>query len=254
MFLIIVSVLAGIILATLSNWIYDILKSAGFFSDRPTTRNILIIFLLFLPFVLLVALPQIREDNQAAVPIFQNTPIPQAVSQVNPPTLSPTITPESTHTPTIRPTLSAPLQTQTAEVIFTQVAQQVNALTEATPRATVVRTNDFDGHWIGISSEGKAVLFEVKNGLIVNFMTTINGPENCDKVTLVLLRAGIIQEDGNFEDHHPNETNDDLSKGSYVIKGIFDSNSTMSGEVIYNYSPELSVCGTIRMDWSATRL
>ncbi len=61
--LVIISIFAGIFLGTLSNWLYDLLKDRGVFPTKPTIKHIIVVFVAFLPFVLLVALPQIIESD-----------------------------------------------------------------------------------------------------------------------------------------------------------------------------------------------
>lgn len=65
-FLIIVSILAGIFLGTLSNWIYDLLKQKAVLPERPTVRLVLMVLLFFLPLAVLVALPQLLSPANSA--------------------------------------------------------------------------------------------------------------------------------------------------------------------------------------------
>lgn len=63
--LIILSVVAGLVLGALSNWLYDLLKGAGIFPDRPRLKHILVIVLGALPLIVLVALPELNNLAQA---------------------------------------------------------------------------------------------------------------------------------------------------------------------------------------------
>ena len=61
----IVSILVGLILSVLSNWLYDALKRRGLFPETPTLKRLIVIILGFSPFLILVALPALvdRDDN-----------------------------------------------------------------------------------------------------------------------------------------------------------------------------------------------
>jgi hypothetical protein len=60
-FYILLGIVASIFLGSVSNWIYDLLKSNGVFPIKPTTRHIFIIALICFPLILLVALPQLPQ-------------------------------------------------------------------------------------------------------------------------------------------------------------------------------------------------
>jgi len=55
------SIVAGVILGVLSNWLYDILRDKGFLPANPTPGRVLVVFIAFIPFLLLVALPSLLE-------------------------------------------------------------------------------------------------------------------------------------------------------------------------------------------------
>jgi hypothetical protein len=59
-----VGIIAGLILGTLSNYLYDLLKQLGIFPDRPTVKRLLIILVAALPFIFLVVLPQIDAGGE----------------------------------------------------------------------------------------------------------------------------------------------------------------------------------------------
>jgi len=107
---IVVSIVAGVLLGTLSNWVYDLLKQGGFFRDRPTVKRLIIIVLSFLPLVVLIALPEI--NNTLAEPptpsaTFTTTLAPTATFTTTPTptaTFTPTATSTATTTPTNTPT------------------------------------------------------------------------------------------------------------------------------------------------------
>jgi len=59
---ILISIIATIFLSTVSNWLYDLLKSKGIFPDKPTFQKTVIIALGCLFLSVLVALPQVSEQ------------------------------------------------------------------------------------------------------------------------------------------------------------------------------------------------
>lgn len=59
------SILAGVILGVLSNWFYDLLRSREILPERPTLKTVLFIVVLFVPFMLLVALPSLLSPNSS---------------------------------------------------------------------------------------------------------------------------------------------------------------------------------------------
>jgi hypothetical protein len=83
--LIIIGLIAGLFLGALSNWIYDLLKGAGVFPDRPHYKHLLVIFLGSLPLILLVALPEFfdlsflrfKRLDDPFVEVSQISPSPQ---------------------------------------------------------------------------------------------------------------------------------------------------------------------------------
>lgn len=66
--IILASVLSGVVLGLLSNWIYDILKQRGIFPERPSLQKLIIIIAAFAPFILLVALPLLTENIPESTP------------------------------------------------------------------------------------------------------------------------------------------------------------------------------------------
>jgi hypothetical protein len=62
---VVVSVLAGVCLGALSNWIYDLLKDVGFFPEQLTLKAVFIVVVAALPLVILVVLPEVvtRGDS-----------------------------------------------------------------------------------------------------------------------------------------------------------------------------------------------
>ena len=70
--MVIVSLIAGVFLGAVSNWVYDLLKDKGVFPNKPRLKHFLVVFLAVLPLLLLVALPQITN-----LPLFQNRNLPE---------------------------------------------------------------------------------------------------------------------------------------------------------------------------------
>ena len=71
----VVSVIAGVILGTLSNWIYDLFKGAGIFPEKPTLKKVTAVGLGFVPFILLVILPLLLNGpNEPSPPSPPPTP------------------------------------------------------------------------------------------------------------------------------------------------------------------------------------
>ena len=60
----VISVLAGVLLGTVSNWLYDLLRDYGFFPDRAGWKAVVIIGVSVLPLVFLVVLPEVMERRQ----------------------------------------------------------------------------------------------------------------------------------------------------------------------------------------------
>ncbi len=63
--LIVIGIIAGVLVGVLSNWIYDLLKAAGVFPDKPTLKRLIIILLSFLPLICLVALPELISPKSS---------------------------------------------------------------------------------------------------------------------------------------------------------------------------------------------
>ncbi len=59
-------IVASICLGTLSNWLYDLLRTRGVFPDKPTVKASIIIFLASLPFILLILLSEASDQTKAA--------------------------------------------------------------------------------------------------------------------------------------------------------------------------------------------
>ena len=59
----IISIVAGLLLGAVSNWIYDLLKNRGFFPDKPGLKHVIIVILACLPLLLLVALPELMHST-----------------------------------------------------------------------------------------------------------------------------------------------------------------------------------------------
>jgi hypothetical protein len=74
--LVVLSIAAALILNAVSNWIYDLLKRWGVFTPVPTARVVMIVALSSLPFILLIALPQIAARDRAALLGLLQTPLP----------------------------------------------------------------------------------------------------------------------------------------------------------------------------------
>jgi len=76
---IVLSVIAGVILGVVSNWIYDISRNRGYLPDRPSLKRVVIVVFVFLPIVLFVALPAFldRDDPHSESGLEKNqiTPI-----------------------------------------------------------------------------------------------------------------------------------------------------------------------------------
>jgi hypothetical protein len=62
--LILVSVLAGIFLNILSNWLYDLLKQKGFLPEKPSLRTLIVALITSLPLIILVAMPQFNDGGE----------------------------------------------------------------------------------------------------------------------------------------------------------------------------------------------
>jgi hypothetical protein len=70
-FLVIVSVIASVILGTVSNYLYDLCKKHGYFPSRPNAKRTILLVTVFVPFVLLIALPEVLNlgsDKQTLPP------------------------------------------------------------------------------------------------------------------------------------------------------------------------------------------
>jgi hypothetical protein len=63
-YIIIAAVISSVILGSLSNWIYDLLKDSGVFPNRLSLKAIAIVLLGSLPFVFLVVFSQLPEQNR----------------------------------------------------------------------------------------------------------------------------------------------------------------------------------------------
>jgi len=74
--LIIVGIVASVFLGAVSNWIYDLLKNKGIFPHRPTVKAVIVVVLASVPFVLLIALPEIPGRDRAALLAVLQTSIP----------------------------------------------------------------------------------------------------------------------------------------------------------------------------------
>ena len=59
--MILTSMVAGVFLGTVSNWIYDLLGKRGVFPDKPRLKHIIVVILGCLPLLLLVALPELSS-------------------------------------------------------------------------------------------------------------------------------------------------------------------------------------------------
>ncbi|MCG6133993.1 MAG: hypothetical protein MET45_04945 [Nostoc sp. LLA-1] len=64
--LVLVSIVVGLLLGTLSNWFYDLLKQRGVFPDKPNTKKLVITVVAFLPLIILVAFLQIASPQGEA--------------------------------------------------------------------------------------------------------------------------------------------------------------------------------------------
>ena len=62
--IVIVSIIAGIILGVLSNWLYDLLRDKDIFPEKPTIKRAIVIILGFAPLLLLVALPTLFDEHE----------------------------------------------------------------------------------------------------------------------------------------------------------------------------------------------
>lgn len=65
------SVIAGLVLAVVSNWLYDIGKAKGLFPRNPSLKRIIVTLFAFSPFVILVALPNLNEHKEPMQPTNQ---------------------------------------------------------------------------------------------------------------------------------------------------------------------------------------
>jgi hypothetical protein len=62
-------ILLGLLLATLSNWLYDLLKQRGVFPDKPNRKRFVITVAAFLPLILLLAFLQTKlPQGEAELP------------------------------------------------------------------------------------------------------------------------------------------------------------------------------------------
>jgi hypothetical protein len=61
--IVVLSIIAGVILAAISSWFYDLLKARGVLPERPTLKKFLIILLGLIPLVALVALPALLPNE-----------------------------------------------------------------------------------------------------------------------------------------------------------------------------------------------
>ncbi|MCA9924166.1 MAG: hypothetical protein KC421_17440 [Anaerolineales bacterium] len=59
----ITSIIAGIILGVGSNWLYDILKKKKLLPEKPTLQRTIVVILFLSPFVILVALPSLINNE-----------------------------------------------------------------------------------------------------------------------------------------------------------------------------------------------
>lgn len=119
------SIVAGVILGVLSNWLYDILRNKDILPGNPSAMRVFFVFIAFMPFLLLVALPSLREqigpeflaNNMQAGPAEQEPaagPDQTAGQSAMPPT-------EAAATPTARPT-STPAVIPTATPLLIPTA------------------------------------------------------------------------------------------------------------------------------------
>jgi Tol biopolymer transport system component len=68
--IIIISVVAGVFLGALSNWVYDLLKALGFFPERLTIKRLVVVIAFSIPFIILVAIPAILAGPNPRPPTF----------------------------------------------------------------------------------------------------------------------------------------------------------------------------------------
>ena len=73
---IILGIVAGVFLATVSNWLYDLAAKAGWFPKKPRPKHIIVVLLGCLPLVVLVALGQLPEREDGSIVLVQNFDAP----------------------------------------------------------------------------------------------------------------------------------------------------------------------------------
>jgi len=61
----VLSVIASILVGSISNWIYDLLKNVGVFPNKPTLKAMAVVGFASLPFILLIILKDIPDENKA---------------------------------------------------------------------------------------------------------------------------------------------------------------------------------------------
>ena len=61
----VLSAVAGVVLGTVSNWLYDLLRARGLFPTTPTWKAIIIVAIAVLPLIVLVVWPEWTERRRA---------------------------------------------------------------------------------------------------------------------------------------------------------------------------------------------
>ncbi len=76
MALVVTSIVASVMLGTLSNWFYDLLREAGFLPSGPRLRVVLVVVLASIPLILLAASPSMSPIGLSHLGAWLRTPMP----------------------------------------------------------------------------------------------------------------------------------------------------------------------------------
>lgn len=171
--------------------------------------------------------------------------LPGMIEPTHTSTALPTILPTSTPTP-----IPSALPTRTPTPTFVPTITQTPPPTKATPSPTrkplptaTTAANNYDGEWVGTTSQGKLIKLTIANNTITSFLIEFDPP-----VCSSTLQA--------VYEPHPLRTNSfeiSVMFGAtrfFVVNGIIDAQGQMGGTL---KAEQNSLCEAIILEWSAKR-
>lgn len=151
----IVSVVAGVILGILSNYIYDYLRQIGWLPGKPTVRFLSVLTAVVCALIFLVAWPDLNTSNGVAdrppaTPSPSVTPLqPMATQPPVPPSATRTPEPTLTSEPTPEPTVTSEPPTVTPRPTATSTPEPT-----AIPVSVYTFENGIDRDWQVVETFG----------------------------------------------------------------------------------------------------